>query len=500
MRQSHCVFYILFISLLAGFSACNEDFEDYSTNPQNLLTFSVDTLSFDTVLTTVNSPIQFFKVYNKNNKPLLISSVSLAGGNESGFKINVDGFAGSAFENVEVGANDSIFVFVDVKPKENGEYIPTLFNDQIVFVTNGVQQKIVLSAYGQDVFTWRGIVLTSNEKLSNQKPFLIYDSLVIEEGATIDIMEGSSFYMYNNAQLIVRGTLKIKGTVEKPVIFRGSRTDHVIGIPYDLIPGQWGGIRFASDSYGNEFENVYIRNGKFGMDFEVSDPSRNKITLKNVILTNASGTLFHAVNCDIVAENCEFSNAKNALLNLTGGSCRFTHCTLANFYPSVPEYGWLNSDNETLILTDTYYPETKGNEAAEPLYFPVLNAEFSNTIIWGGKSAISGIMIDKNPQTFISYTFQNCIIPNKDLDNENFIDCLFDANPLFKDTEFIDTATQAGENVTVATFNFSLQEKSPARNVANPEISKIIPYDLKGFHRFADGQPDLGAYEYKEEN
>ncbi|GHT27191.1 hypothetical protein FACS189432_03150 [Bacteroidia bacterium] len=490
MPKSHYFFYILLISLLTSFFACNEDFEDYSTNPQNLLAFSTDTLSFDTVLTTVNSPIQALKVYNPNSKPLLISSLNLASGTDSGFKINVDGFAGSSFQDIEIGANDSIYIFVDVKPKENGKFIPSLLNDHIVFITNGVQQQVVLEAYGQDIFKWKGVILASDSVLSNEKPFLIYDSLVIEEGVSIEIQAGTTFYMYNNAQLIVKGNLKIHGTVENPVTFRGSRTDNMLDISYDKIPGQWGGIRFASNSYENEFENVSIRNGKFGMDFELSDPSRNKITMKNVMLTNVSGALIHAVNCDIIAENCEFSNAKNAILHLTGGSCLFTHCTLANFYPYAPESGWLNSDNETLIITDAYYSE----ENTELQYFPVLKADFLNTIIWGGKLPASSVYIEANPQTPIPYFFRNCLLPNKNTNDAHYTDCLFQTDPLFRDMEFSDTQTD-GKKV-YATFDFSLQEQSPARNIANPDISKNIPYDIKGFYRFTDGQPDLGAYEF----
>jgi hypothetical protein len=302
--------------------------------------------------------------------------------------------------------------------------------------------------------------------------------------------------MHNNAQLIVRGTLKIHGTVENPVSFRGSRTDDMLDIPYDRIPGQWGGIRFASESYDNEFENVFIRNGKFGLDFDLSEPSQNKITLKNVILTNVSGTLLHAVNCDIIAENCEFSNAKNAILHLIGGSCLFTHCTIANFYPNAPESGWLNSDNETLILTDAYSPETSTGENRDPQYFPVLKADFLNTIIWGGKLLTSSVYMEANPQTPIPYSFRNCLLPNEKTDDAHYIDCLFRTDPLFKDTNFSDTQTN-GKTI-VATFDFSLQDKSPARDIANSEISGNIPYDIKGFYRFTDGLPDLGAYEFNE--
>ena len=498
-QKPSLAFYLLIILLATNFFACKNDFENYSNNPQDLLSFSVDTLSFDTVLTTVNSPVLAFRVYNRNAKPLLISAIRLAEGANSNFKINVDGMAGTFFENVEILAKDSLLVLVDVKPKENGKYTPTLFYDYVVFDIHNIQQKVVLEACGQDVYTCRGTTVSADSALDNQKPYLIYDSLVIDKGATVEIGEGSVFYMYNNAQLIVRGTIKIKGSVEKPVVFRGSRTDYMVTVPYDLIPGQWGGIRFTSDSYDNELENVRIRNAAFGVDLAVSDPQRNKLSMKNVVLTNVSGTLLRAVNCRIVAENCEFSNAKNALLYLVGGSHRFTHCTIANYYPSRPDLGWGASENETLFLSDNN-PEDVN---AADNYFPVIGAEFSNSIFWGGRySSSSAIRIVKSAAgADIPYLFKNCLIPNAPTADARFVDCLFQLSDSLSQKLFRKTDPNDFEkNVWYPSFDFGLQEKSPARNVANLEIATQTPYDLNGFSRLADGHPDLGAYEYHEKN
>jgi len=492
MYKPNRLFYLFIILLAINFYACKNDFEDYSNSPQNLLTFSVDTLSFDTVLTTVNSPVLSFRVYNKNSKPLLISSVQLAEGTNSDFRINVDGMSGAAFENVEILAKDSLFVFVSVKPKENGQYTPTLSTDAIIFETNGVQQKVILEACGQDVYTLRGAVLSEDSVLDNQKPYLIYDSLVIAKGATVEIGEGSVFYMYNNAQLIVNGTIKVKGTVEKPVVFRGSRTDYMVTIPYDLIPGQWGGIYFSSDSYDNEFENVRIRNGKYGMSLDVcEDPSRSKLYMENVVLTNVSGTLLQSVNCNIVAENCEFSNAQGALLDLTGGSSRFTHCTIVNYYPTNLELGWGKSDNQTLILSDVVPNWDGGNDDS----YPVINAEFYNSIIWGGSSSTSSIQI--TDADAIPYLFENCLIPNNKPDDPKVVDCLFQATDslLFQNTNPVDMKT----NSFYPAFDFRLRKDSPAKDIANFEIASQIPYDLTGFYRLTDGHPDLGAYEYHDD-
>jgi len=492
MYKPNRLLYLFITFLLINFYSCKNDFENYSNNPQHLLTFSTDTVSFDTVLTTVNSPALFFRVYNKNAKPLLISSVKLAGGENSNFKINVDGFAGSSFENIEILAKDSILVLVDVKPKENGEYLPIIINDYVLFETNGVQQKVVLEAVGQDVYTYRGLIISVDSILDNKKPFLIYDSLVIGKDVTVEIGEGTVFYMHNNAQLIVNGTIKIKGTVERPVIFRGSRMDNMVTIPYDLIPGQWGGIRFSSESFENEFENVRIRNGTYGMVLEESDdPLKNKLFMKNVVLTNVSGNLFQTVNCKVIAENCEFSNSKDALMIIVGGSSQFTHCTFANFYPYNEQLGWVNSNNETLIISDAVM-----YSASEGVYYPVISAEFYNSIIWSGKpstaSDINIFQISDNP---IPYLFKNCLIPNSDPEDPNVIDCLFQVDPLFQK----DNPNDLEKKRWYPYFDFRLQKDSPAKDKANLEIAAQIPYDLNGYYRLTDGHPDLGAYEFYEE-
>lgn len=484
MQKIQYITFLLFLNL-AIFSACNDNFEDYSHDPQDCLAFSTDTLSFDTVLTTVNSPVKAFTVYNPNKKPLLISSITLAEGKNSSFKINVDGFAGSSFQDIEILANDSIYVLVDVKPVENGQSAPTLFNDCIVFTTNSVRQKVVLQAYGQDIYKQQSLVLNKDTTLNNLKPFLIYDSLVINEGVTAEILEGTTFYMGNNARIIVHGTLKIKGTVEKPVTFRGSRTDYMLIYPYDMIPGQWGGISFDSISYGNKLENVCIRNSKFSMNFKASDPYKEKIHMKNVVLTNVSGTLIQAVNCNIVAENCEFSNSRYYLLDLIGGKYKFIHCTIANYYPSIgSEAGWGNTNNETVSLSDM---STTG-------YYPVLGFDVFNSII-AGRMPSSEISISLKQEPSEPLNFQNCVFINNKLE-ENYIhytNCIFEVKA---DSLFIKTDYQNEKREFWPVFDFGLLEKSPARNAADLEISKLIPLDIKGVNRLEDGLPDAGAYEF----
>ena len=73
-----------------GLSAC-DDIDDFTTSPNNLLTFSTDTVRIDTVFSTVPSSMHDFWVSNRSGKGLRCTSVRLEGGNQNGFRVNVDG-------------------------------------------------------------------------------------------------------------------------------------------------------------------------------------------------------------------------------------------------------------------------------------------------------------------------------------------------------------------------------------------------------------------------
>ncbi|MDE5997305.1 MAG: hypothetical protein K2G77_03730, partial [Muribaculaceae bacterium] len=112
------ILFFFFISLIAMsfWSGCISD--EFTDSPSDILTFSTDTLSFDTVFTDLGTPTARLKVYNRASKSINISSIRMR--NDDGvFSMNVDGVSGKVFENVEIRANDSIFVFVECQIEEN---------------------------------------------------------------------------------------------------------------------------------------------------------------------------------------------------------------------------------------------------------------------------------------------------------------------------------------------------------------------------------------------
>ncbi len=497
MSKLHYILFSLIFFLSLSFFSCKDDYEKYSTSGSDVLAFSVDTLSFDTLFSSIGSATKKFMIYNPHKDPLLISSIGFLHG-DKGFRMNVPPERrdeNGNFINVRISPEDSLYVFVEATLSENSTNIPQLQSDEIIFITNGVQQKIIIEAYGQDVVILRSKVFDESIMLSNEKPYLVYDSLTVNEGVTLTIPEGTTFYMHSKSWFKVLGNIKANGTQDHPVTFRGDRMDYLIDIPYDLVPGQWDGLWFAESSFDNDFEYAHIRNGMVAMMFESSNPDVLKMKLKNSVLTNVDGNLFSAENCWIIVENSELSNASGALAYLRGGKYSFTQCTLANYLPS---WTSLTATGQTVAIYNygrIYNTETKKTETV-PL--PV-EAGFFNSIIYSNNTKAGEYSINKDtidyPDTQLDYRFQNCLLLKKGAQNdgETKIECIFNEDPKFVKSR-IASLTKKGEDDYI--FDFRLDSISPAINKGDIPIAIPLPYDMNGIYRFGDEGPDMGAYEW----
>ena len=208
---------LFILSIIATFSllftACGDLDEHYSTNPNYRLSFSVDTLSFDTVFTTIGSATKQFMIYNQNSEALNIESIMLASGGESGFRLNVDGRKGDYFDNVGILAEDSMFVFVEVNIDPNDSNQPLLVEDSVVFITNGISQSVRLEAYGQNMCLHKGgLHITRDTTWTADLPHLVYDSITVDAGATLYLSLDDT-YLDHLEELCSAGIL---GRIEQP--------------------------------------------------------------------------------------------------------------------------------------------------------------------------------------------------------------------------------------------------------------------------------------------
>ena len=161
-----------------------------------MLKFSQDTIRFDTVFTGITSTTEDVQVYNRNSKGLRIKNVKLESGGTSGFMINVDGQSGTSIDDVQVLKEDSVFLFVKVNIPTSSSMEPTKITDAVIFtLESGVQQKVVLAASGQNMQALHAEVLKSDKVMTaSELPYVIYDSLVVAEGASLTIQEGVTLY------------------------------------------------------------------------------------------------------------------------------------------------------------------------------------------------------------------------------------------------------------------------------------------------------------------
>ncbi|MDR1918167.1 MAG: hypothetical protein LBQ65_00795 [Tannerellaceae bacterium] len=456
--------------------ACSEIDDSYSTNPNHRLGFSVDTLSFDTVFTTIGSATRQFMVYNTHAEPLNIEAVRLNQGS-SGFRLNVDGRSGESFSNIRILGKDSLYVFVEVTVDPTGVNSPLLMEDRLDFTVNGRTQSVCLQAYGQDVHLYKGGYALKRDTLwTAERPYLIYDSLVVDSGITLTLEKGASLYMHAQAKWVINGTLKAAGTLDAPITFRGDRLDNLLtDLPYDRIANQWDGIYFGTGSFENLMDFVVVRNGNHGLQFLESAPEQPKIRISNSQITNMGEVVLNAVNCRIESVNTEFSNARGNILSLSGGNYHFIHCTLVNYYLLNP-----GRQGEPVLSLQT--------EKALKTVFDncIIDGSFSE----GDKPFKGELSIDDSKAEALSIRFNHCALKTMQLEDTAFVKTSF----IHKDYPL--RYKLLGKAETNA-FDFRLDSCEAAVGKADPAIAARYPLDRWGIDRTtsSDG-PDIGAYEY----
>ena len=142
---------LLLIGFAVSLTSCRNDF-DFESRTGGL-EFSKDTVYLDTVFTDIGSSTYTLKVYNRSDKNISIPSLRLKEGTASKYRLMVDGIAGQVFENVEILAKDSMYIFVSVTA-EVADANPTdfLYTDQILFDDGSNQQKVELVTLIQDAY------------------------------------------------------------------------------------------------------------------------------------------------------------------------------------------------------------------------------------------------------------------------------------------------------------------------------------------------------------
>ena len=453
---------ILILYLIISLSySCRKD--DITTDSSADLSFSLDTVLFDTVFATIGSTTKRLIIHNRSSNKIVISNINVNGGANSPFRINVDGLSGNNHTNVEINGSDSIFIFLEVTIDPNNILSPFIVNDQINFLTNGNRQSVQLVAWGQNAHYYvanqvvSGIPLVyldrnnSDEALDstwvNDKPYVIYGGyLTLDEDDRLTIESGVRVHLSNNAGIWVfrDGNIQVNGTANDPVTFQGTRLE----FSFQDVSGQWDRLWINEGVEDNVFNYAIIKNAFVGIQaetlpFEPNTPtSFNRLRLNNCEIHNSLVAGILATNYRITDTNSVISNAGQFnILVRGGGEYQFNHTTIANY--------WTESSRETpAVFLQNFYTDINGNTQVRDLD----SANFFNCIIDGDQE----IEFDHEvlEPGSVNFKFVHSLLKTTNsTSGSNYINVILNASNVFND---------------ITTNDFSLSSNSPAIDAGTP--------------------------------
>ncbi|MEO1033481.1 MAG: right-handed parallel beta-helix repeat-containing protein [Bacteroidota bacterium] len=509
--------FFICLGIIVMWSSCRENFE-FSPSTGNL-EFERDTVYLDTVFTNIGSSTYNLKVYNRSDDDIVIPTIQLENGIGSFYRMNVDGTTGLGgdqegkfFENVELLANDSLFIFIettiDIETLSSTD-TQFLYTDRILFDSGNNQQDVDLVTLVKDAIfifadrdedtnivetltfdvdgdgtpdetTLQGRFLEDDElTFTNERPYVIYGYAGVGAGQTLTMEPGTRVHFHADSGIIVTdgGTLNINGALstdpeaqENEVILEGDRLEPL----FADVPGQWGTIWLFNGSMDNTINYATIKNATIGVLSEGNQEATNdKLTISNSQIYNSSafGILGRATS--ITAENVVINNAgQSSFAGTFGGKYNFTHCTIANY--------WNNSFRQfpALLLNDFIVDENNTvftNDLTE--------ANFNNCIIYGNDNPE---FLLENEGAVFNFKFNNCLLR---FDNSSLSGT---GNYVFSDMMFYEGNIFNADPDFEAPFEnlMRIGQDSGANGIGS--ASFIIPNDILGDTRTSP--PDAGAY------
>ncbi|MBO5699170.1 MAG: hypothetical protein J6R79_04120 [Bacteroidaceae bacterium] len=474
-------YFLLFLLIFASVTACVED-ENFVITQQSCLTFSTDTVDFDTIIAGAPSVTKSFWIYNQENKNIVIPKVKLLNADSSVFRLNIDGeyMANADFSSIEIRSKDSLCVFVDAFPPQTESCNPINIADKIIFTLNeGVEQHVELVVQSQSVNTITKLIIETDTVLKANRPYHVKDTLLVMPQATLTLESGVQMLFQQHAVFEVRGKLIARGNLENQIVFRGDRMDDMFeNQPYDRVSGQWSGVHFTSMSYGNVLQYVDIHSARTAILCDSSNTDEVKLLVEHSTVHNNSQDGLCLIYSKTRVGNSQISNAGGNCVTIIGGKHDFVHTTIAQFYPFSAQRG-------VALYFTNYYNEIR---------YPLHALQFSNCIITGyGNDEIMGTSSDRYQDDLFNFTFDHCLLNTPSVTHESFVNCLWDDGKdgyPHKQDNFYPPFSQDS-----LIYTFGLNKTSKAVDAANVKITQTTyPADRLGILRDVD-KPDMGCYE-----
>lgn len=504
-------FIILIVLIILGVTSCRKDFGTIVSSGN--LEFSLDTVLLNRVFDDISSSTQSFKVYNRSNEAITIPNIKLGRGDNSFYRLNVDGVPGKSFENIDILANDSMYVFVeatvDFEQVSDTEFF---YRDSVVFQSDANEQDVKLEALvldvnlirpdrteqpdgsfiyeaiilGQngegDLLGVRGTTLFGNTTFTNEKPYLIYGYVGVAENTTLTINAGTTLYFHDNSGIIVEknASLQVNGAFENEVLFEDDRLEP----DFEEAPGQWGTIWLRAGSKNNSINYATIKNNIIGVLTDSIGNTSPTLTIKNTQIYNTSNYGILGRETNILGENLVVANSGQSTLACTvGGTYNFTHSTFANYWN-----GGFRQFPSVLVNNFIAYFDDSNAEIIETRNLQAAN--FTNCIIDGNKDI--EFILDNIEGAEFNFNVKNSMLKFNTTNSELLENPLFDFtnNSLYQNillngkADFKDTSTNV----------YIIGQDSDANGNADANAALQVPFDILNISRVS--APDIGAYQH----
>ncbi|RZK43630.1 MAG: hypothetical protein EOO57_00070 [Hymenobacter sp.] len=485
------------------------------------LEFSADTVKFDTVFTTLRTVTKRLWVYNRNPKGVNVDLVNLDQPTTSPYTLIINGDLKQTATNLFIRGQDSLLILVRAKLNDNGltgaakAYVVA---EKLNFRTNGQDQHVVLRSFGQNIYLHDGVQLPCNAVWTNDRPHVLYNSVVVPKGCILRIKPGTRIYAHAGAALIVQGTLLVNspadynpGTGATDTVKAGNATivrfagDRSGETQYATAPGQWLGILFDASSRGNVIRYAQIQNSSYGaLLYNPNNLStRPDLLLQNSVIRYISGASANfagaatqlasynllgisagagilSLSGKVTVENTLFSDCyEYAVLGYGGGEYNLNYCTVGN-------YAATSAVRSTASLTFTNSSALDGK-----MHNPGLAVSVKNSVVWG--TIEDELFLENYDEYKSAVAVQNTLLRTKlyaattDAAGKPGLAATSLNNVVNSDPKFV--RPYGG-----ASADYHLGPNSLGLNRSAQQVPPFLDRDLLNLPRPA-ARPDLGAYQ-----
>ncbi len=489
--------YISIVVSLIGSSlwSCKKREDIITTDANATLTFSVDTVLFDTVFTDLATVTKRLTVTNPNKNAVNIDRIFV--NSNSPYSLIINGEETNSLKDVFLRGEDQILILVKATLGANNDLGAFIVEDSIQFVTNGTEQHVKLLSWGQDAYFHSFSQLPCDEVWASDKPHVIFDQIYVAPGCKLTIQPGAQIYIHPSTfaynvvvgddvlgydtvpvagnGMLIGGTLEILGTDAAPVTITDDRLEE----DYEHRPGLWGGIQFLNSSENSKIQWAEISNANTGISIVKPATATPGVTIENTIIRDMRYYGVYSIYAGINMTNSVITNCGQNSFSCVSGIYNIHHCTFAEY-----TFDFNRNDESHVLFVANEVELSDGQRIGGDLTF-----RMSNSIVWGEKG--------------FSDSEEEVLLP---VANSGFIYFLdFERNNIIKseNTDLVLVGESFKEEPKFLSkdsvkyhYDFNILESSPAVNAGTTQ--DVVSSDLNGGFSRTDGLPDIGAYEYNQ--